>query len=349
MASLLDQIGNLVNGAAGGGVAPLSGDIGGLVTEIVGSAASVGADIDSLIAQLLHSGAATPPPAPATSPYGTLYAFGDSLSDAGNVAILTHGALPPSPPYSDGRFSNGPIWVQDLAERLGLPAVRPSLAGGTDFAYGGAETGTTPSHTAGPTDLPAQLAQFRMEEPQPLPNALYTVWIGTNDVLAGGNPGADALATVSAAVGNEMQFLDGLVADGARNLLVLDVPDLGTTPLGAGQGAAQAASLTTDSAWYDALLRLNLGSFAMANPAVHVTTVDTFALLDQVRADPTAYGFSVTGAPLLDSGLLAASGGPVSAAAGRESAGYLFFDAIHPTAQGQALIATAAAQALGVA
>ncbi len=347
MASLLDQIGNFVGRTVGGGAAATSGDIGSLVTQIVGSADTVAADIDALISQALRSGAATPPPAPATSPYGAVYAFGDSLTDAGNDSILTHGAVPPSPPYSDGRFSNGPVWVQDFAQGLGLAAVQPSLAGGTDFAYGGAQTGTTPSHTAGPTDLPAQLAQFQTEEPHPAANALYAVWIGTNDVLAGAS--GDALATVDAAVGNEMRFLDGLVADGARNLLVLNVPDLGTTPLGAAQGTAQAAALTADSGYYDALLAANLQTFAMANPQVHVTTVDTFALLDRVEADPTAYGFSVTATPLVTSGLRAASGSPVSAAAGREAAGYLFFDTIHPTAQGQALIATRAAQALGVA
>ena len=65
--------------------------------------------------------------------------------------------------YSDGRFTNGNVWVQDLAQNLGLPAVKPSLAGGTDYAYGGAETGQTSVHTVNPTDLPSQLAQFAAE------------------------------------------------------------------------------------------------------------------------------------------------------------------------------------------
>ena len=64
--------------------------------------------------------------------------------------------FPASPPYADRSFSNGPVWAQDLAQSLGLPALQPSLAGGTDFAYGGAETGQTPTHTLNPTDLPSQ-------------------------------------------------------------------------------------------------------------------------------------------------------------------------------------------------
>ena len=55
--------------------------------------------------------------------------------------LRTSGAEPASP-YVDGEFSNGPVWVQDLAARLGLPALTPSLAGGTDYAFGGATTGS---------------------------------------------------------------------------------------------------------------------------------------------------------------------------------------------------------------
>ena len=75
-----------------------------------------------------------------------------------------------SPPYyqeqygaiSGNVFSNGPTWVQDLSIALGLGTLAPSLVGGTDFAYGGAETGPTPQN-ANDTEiqaisLPAQIA-----------------------------------------------------------------------------------------------------------------------------------------------------------------------------------------------
>jgi phospholipase/lecithinase/hemolysin len=50
------------------------------------------------------------------------YVFGDSLSDVGNVYLGSSGSEPASP-YVGGQFSNGPVWVQDLAARLGLPAL----------------------------------------------------------------------------------------------------------------------------------------------------------------------------------------------------------------------------------
>ena len=44
--------------------------------------------------------------------------FGDSLSDIGNIDDATFGVVPGSS-YFSGRFSNGPAWVERLAERPG--------------------------------------------------------------------------------------------------------------------------------------------------------------------------------------------------------------------------------------
>ncbi len=181
--------------------------------------------------------------------YSGLYAFGDSLSDAGNLSITTAAAgapQPVSPPYykqqygpiSGTVFSNGPTWAQNLSIALGLGTLAPSLAGGTDFAFGGAQTGPTPQNAGSPTiqaiSLPGQLGQFQTRVPTPSANALYTVSIGSNDLLAIlANPSLTAqqqTADVNAAVANEIAFVQQLIGNGAKNLLVLDVPDLSKTP-----------------------------------------------------------------------------------------------------------------------
>ncbi len=71
-------------------------------------------------------------------PYTAIYSFGDSLSDVGNVYLATG---QPASPYVNGQYSNGPVWVQDLATKMGLPALTPSSVGGNDYAWGGATTG----------------------------------------------------------------------------------------------------------------------------------------------------------------------------------------------------------------
>ena len=65
-------------------------------------------------------------------PFTHLFVFGDSLSDSGNISALTGGLIPASPPYFNGRFSNGPIWVEHLAPALGF-----AFDSATDFALGG--------------------------------------------------------------------------------------------------------------------------------------------------------------------------------------------------------------------
>jgi len=174
-----------------------------------------------------------------------VYAFGDSLSDAGNASVATLHNVPVASIYSDGRFSNGNVWVQDLAQNLGLPPVSPSLTGGTDYAYGGAETGSTAVHAENPTDLPSQLGQFAAAVPNPSPNALYTVWAGSNDVLDIANSAltpAQQQASVQQAVTNETNFISGLAAHGAKDIVVLDVPNLGDTPYEAARPSTQAGA-----------------------------------------------------------------------------------------------------------
>jgi phospholipase/lecithinase/hemolysin len=100
----------------------------------------------------------------ATSTYSTIYAFGDSLSDAGNTyllsispeaSVLGFSPTPVSPPYAKisysglaaDVFSNGPVWTQDLAQKLGLGTLAPSGAGASADALRSALTALTGSPT----------------------------------------------------------------------------------------------------------------------------------------------------------------------------------------------------------
>ena len=67
--------------------------------------------------------------------------FGDSLTDTGNISELTFG-LAPGSDYFDGRFSNGPVWAEVMAQQFGLASPTHSRGGGSNYAYGGAETGS---------------------------------------------------------------------------------------------------------------------------------------------------------------------------------------------------------------
>ncbi|OMJ14411.1 Thermolabile hemolysin [Smittium culicis] len=68
--------------------------------------------------------------------------FGDSNVDGGNVYMLS-GKTFPSPPYFEGKFTNGPTWVESLARVLGVSI--------DNYAYGGATIDN--SLVAGTIDL----------------------------------------------------------------------------------------------------------------------------------------------------------------------------------------------------
>jgi MYXO-CTERM domain-containing protein len=280
-----------------------------------------------------------------------IYSFGDSLSDVGNVYALT-GGTEPGAPYVNGQFSNGPVWVQDLAAALGLSPLTPSLLGGTDYAYGAAETGPTSFNTSNPaTDLAGptgQVAQFLTADPTADPNALYTVWIGSNDlsdILAGATPSQYA-ADIGAAVMYVDSAIAALAAAGAKNFLILTVPDLGVTPGAMALGPTVEGALSALAAGFDSTLVDGSGPIpSLATIAgtdgLNLSVLDTYSLLDAIVTNPSMYGFANVTSPCLTGEVNYAGGTPCALTEAAQDQ-YLFWDEIHPTAAGQAIVADAA-------
>ncbi len=142
-----------------------------------------------------------------TPAFDRLVVFGDSLSDTGNA----------------GRFSNGPVWVEQLASRLGV-ALAPNRQGGLNFAVGGARL----DPLSGPHSLRAQTDHF-LRTPVAPTRTLYIVYGGGNDLLAAvGRP--DGPAMVDRAVASLKSVLEDLLQQGATDILVPNLPDVGMTP-----------------------------------------------------------------------------------------------------------------------
>jgi phospholipase/lecithinase/hemolysin len=283
------------------------------------------------------------PGAPAA--YGGLYAFGDSLTDVGNDYALSGGVLPTPLIYSDGRFTNGKVWVQDLAKDLGLGTVKASLDGGRDFAYGGAETGAETLHSLTPIDLPSQLAQFLLDDPRPVADALYALSIGGNDVIdaisAYANNPNGATTDIQQAVNNEAAFVNDLALDGAQNFVILNVPDLGKVP----EELGNASVATQLSALYDTELESAVQSLT-AQDHINITVVDVFSLIDEAVADPAKFGLKNVTTPVWTGNFYNPFSGTLNAYGAAQNK-YLFFDHLHPTAAGHAAVADLALADLG--
>jgi phospholipase/lecithinase/hemolysin len=275
------------------------------------------------------------------SSYDAIYSFGDSLSDVGNDFAA---AGIPGAPYYDGNFSNGPVSLQTLASGLGLAPLTPSLLGGTDYAFGGAETGNASFDTAIPaTDLlgpTGQLAQFNSTHTSADPNALYTLWFGSNDledipVNATPTQVATDIATIAA---NIDTAINTLAAEGAKDFLIFTVPDLGKTPDAIAGGPLAVAEASALSANFDSVLVNGFGPIpSLANLAaadgLNLKVLNTYPLLDQVVANYTSYGLTDVTDPCFNTLTNSLCTTPNQ---------YLFFDGQHPTETGQVLIGDAA-------
>jgi outer membrane lipase/esterase len=281
--------------------------------------------------------------------YPAIYSFGDSLSDVGNALIASSAAGDPIPLpgfYYNGRFSNGPNWVDDLAAKLGL-SVSPSLTipPGNDFAFGGAQTGETianPPVVGGqtaPIGLTDQVAFFKTVDPSPTPGALYTLDIGANDILDaldgvknGTISPADLTTTfLNQAVANTVGAITGLYNDGMRSLLYYEVPDLSVVPDYEALGptlSAEAGTLALDLNT-DVLSEVK----ALNLPGFTVFDVPTFSSLDQIVANPSTFGLTNVTTPCFSGDVSTA--GSVCADPNQ----YLFWDGEHPTAAANALTA----------
>ena len=264
------------------------------------------------------------------SPYSDLFVFGDSLSDTGNLSIATGGAQPPAgQPYYNGRFSDGPIWIDYLAAGLGLPlGAMPSLAGGHDYAFAGARTGTSGS----PPGVLAQVAgMWAPAHAVADPGALYVVVGGGNDMRDARtayttNSAADQAgrqAAAQAAVNNLYNSLAVLAAHGAKHVLIADLPDLGLTPEAVFLGVQAASS--DASARFNALI-LGLEVQAEALLGLDVDLLSLAGIGTAVRNDALNNGggiYGITNVSLPCAGFAGSAGTACSASA--------FSDALHPS------------------
>jgi phospholipase/lecithinase/hemolysin len=269
--------------------------------------------------------------------FKTLFAFGDSLSDAGNDYYIDGGTDPVSP-YYQGHFSNGLTWVEDLSSMLGLGTLAPSLKGGHDFAFGGAETGPTAIEGANPGDLLEQVAQYGLKYPQ-YQGALYTLDIGGNDLIkaldelhAGQISSSVAGTAIAQAEANTVHAVDTLYALGARNLLFYEVPDLGLAPHFAADGLAWQQLASNVAKSFDQTVLSDLAP--LERIGLKVYDLPTYADLDLlVNSKGTYFGsqYGITFANVTDQGW---TGNFTSASSGilrPNYQDYLFFDSVHPT------------------
>ncbi len=291
--------------------------------------------------------------------FSQIFSFGDSLVDTGNTFGFTGEVIPPeSFGYFDGRFTNNENWIDYLSQDLEL-APLPTFfdtatqganpMNGVNFAFGGALTGTfmtgddmkTPvENTLPPTFPPLQNLPFPLLGLQsqvglfaqnfaPIANddALYIVWAGANDYLpTDANPNLfRPLTETDTTVNNISLAINNLVGLGAKNLMVVNLPDLGAVPVGQ-SNSQDLTDLSTSHNQNLELIGQNLPS------DVNLINFDVNTLFNTVVNNPD--DFELTN---VTQGCLVVGCNPND---------FLFWDTQHPTSKGHRIIADAALEAL---
>jgi len=131
------------------------------------------------------------------------------------------------------------------------------------------------------------------------------------------------------------------VLDGAKNFVILNVPDLGKTP----QEKGNSAVATQLSALYNQDLTSSLQTL-VAQDHVSIDLVDVFTLIDEAVADPAKFGLKNVTTPVWTGNFENPFSGTLNAHGAAQNT-YLFFDHLHPTATGHLAVADLAYSTLG--
>jgi len=257
--------------------------------------------------------------AAAVAPAQNIYIVGDSLPYDGRLLAVIGG---PGAPYVGGRYSDGPVFSEQLAEATGRTPL--------NFAFPGSTTADV---------FASQVMPLVLNSGNNLPaDGLYVYWAGANDLLgllSGG--GGDPQQIITNAMGQTANALGALIGAGAQDIVVLNLPDLSLTPrvlaLGDPASIASVEALVTA---YNQALDYTLGQIE-AMTLIDITTVDTFALLNDIAATPKSYMLHVVDRPRM------LANGTTWPRAQR----FLFFDDIHPTFGGHRAVMWAVMRDLG--
>lgn len=256
--------------------------------------------------------------------FSDIIVFGDSYSDGGNAALATAGSPDPRPNpllYPAGQFTNGDVWTT----QLGLV---PSLAGGTNYAFGGAEAVAEAGDVS--PDLQAQIAAFLSSPPVLGPNPLPVIFIGANDFNEARSL-AEAAVEAAMVLGAITRSVDTLLNSGLgiNSVAVFGMFDLGRFPEVVNDPIL-GPTATFAANQFNIALRTSLATLFEPDETIFI---DTFAVFEGIFRDPGALGLTnTTEACILTE---------IDPTLCRNDLGYFFVDNVHASEPVQEVLAAA--------
>ena len=276
-----------------------------------------------------------------TPQVSNLLAFGDSLSDMGNAkdSILN---VPDVPPYWQGRFSNGPVWIEYVSAAYGLTTTVGSLTEqGDNRAFGGAQTGQGFSYLLLP-NVGTQITNYLANVQSSISNTdIVALWAGGNDFLYG-------TANSDTIVGNMESHLRQLHQAGAKQFIIPNLPPLEKTPEILSRSQNQQSNIATEVVSYNSKLSTLITDLT-AELGITINFIDAWSLFNDIVANSEALGITNTqdAACSAPSTLLPLPICNSNSEVANNPDQYLFFDKAHPTRVMHQFIAYFAIQSIG--
>ncbi|XP_030523859.1 GDSL esterase/lipase 1-like [Rhodamnia argentea] len=298
-----------------------------------------------------------------------LFIFGDSLNDAGtnNYINTTESFRANFPPYGEtffhyptGRFSDGRLMVDFIAEYANLPLIPPYLQmkegefmGGANFASGGAGA-LVGTHKGFVVDLKMQLKQLEQLEKKLrkemgsekakriIKEGVYLISIGSNDYSSYNPAQFQSISTedyVGIVIGNITTVLKGIYEEGGRKFAMIGVGPLGCAP-------SSRASTRNGSCLVEANNLAKLHNVALTSALTKLETelqgfeysyFDFYTTGGEIIQYPSKYGFKEGKTACCGSGPYRGNStcggrrGVKEYSLCRHPEKYVFFDAGHPS------------------
>ncbi len=267
------------------------------------------------------------------SKINTIYIFGDSLHDTGNLKRLTNGKIP-SEAYFRGHFSNGPMYSEYLADIIAENTGKPVKV--NNYAIGGALTAYINGYVSTALSLQAQIEskKFAFKETDLL-------------ILGGGSNNYVFcidfkfpfihLKRISKLVNDLRLCIDKVLEMGAKNVILFNMPDLFMAPVKHRLGFIFRRFIMP--AFSKSIVRANekIEAFAkdLKNKGIQIKIFDIYGLLLDAFESPQKFGFKYSDSCIIPG--LGRYSGEVSKQ--RKHEDYLFWDYVHPTTKAHKLIA----------
>lgn len=214
--------------------------------------------------------------------YNEIVFFGDSLTDNGNFYKTLFYLAPKSPPYYQGRFTNGPTWAERVADyfqsNYNVKSENNAIAGATTLLR-------NPFQGYFPFTLSSSVNGYIIRNAfKDKSHTLYIIWIGSNDYLYGAENVDKTTTDVVSTIQNN---IEKLISRGGKNFLIFNVGDISHTPQGLTGGVTQNVNDLT--IMHNKKLELTIWYLQNAHKDININVFDAYHLSGDIVRNPEKF------------------------------------------------------------